>query len=217
MEVCRSRASRLEDDFVLSQDLIASVVDTDAPAARVWCPPRHVSFGPRDVRTPGYQEAMDRAREAGYAIRNRELGGRAVAFTGETVAMLVCEPAGNEDIGGRYERYLQWLEAYFRSIDLPVTRGEPAGSFCPGSCSLSIDGKVVGLAQRVRADVAMLGGVILVDDTETIAEILGVVYPLLGLAFDEESVDGLARHRPDLSPDDVCTELATMLSTDRTF
>jgi len=85
-----------------------AVADTGEPALRVWTPHRQVVFGRRDRRSDGYDRAGEAARRQDFAVREREVGGRAVAYTGTTVAFALAEPVDDHrtGIGARYDRAL---------------------------------------------------------------------------------------------------------------
>ena len=96
------------------------------------------------------------------------------------------------DIGDRYDLTSETVQRALWRLGVPVQRGEPPGSFCPGNHSLEWGGKIVGLAQRVKTGVAIVGGIVVVRDHEAIADVLAAVYGALGLDFDPASVGSLA-------------------------
>jgi len=95
-----------------------------------------------------------------------------------------------------------------------ASEGEPPDSFCPGAHSLQADGKVVGLAQRVRQDVALTAGVVIVRDRDAITAVLDPVYEALGVPFAPDSVGSVARAGGDAAA--VVDALATELVGART-
>lgn len=190
MRVFRGRASEPETDHERTRALVDRVADSGERAVRVWAPPRQVAFGRRDRRSGGYERAREAARERGYAPVERDVGGRAVAFTGETLAFALAEPVADHRRGirDRYERVLDDLQRALSGCGLDAERGEPPDSFCPGTHSLQVDGrKVAGLAQRVRQDAAVVAGV-LVTDPGPFVDVLAPVYDGLGVPFDSQSV-----------------------------
>lgn len=191
MRLCRGRASDPETDQRRTREMVDAVAEADEPALRVWTPHRQVVFGRRDRRSDGYDRAREIARRQDFVVREREVGGRAVAYTGTTVAFALAEPVENHrrGIGARYDRALDALQTALADCDVSADRGEPPDSFCPGSHSLrTADGKVAGLAQRVRQDVAVVAGVVLVSGSDAIAAVLDPVYDALGVPFDTASV-----------------------------
>lgn len=215
MRLLRGRASDHERDYERTRDLVASVAAEGDAALRCWRPPRQVAFGRRDRRATGYDRARRAARDRGYAVVERAVGGRAVAYTGRTVAFALAEStaAGREGIDDRYDRVLGAVERTLTSVGVPVRRGEPPDSFCPGSHSLQAAGKLAGLAQRVRQDVALTAGIVVVRDHGPIATVLDRVYNALGVPFDPESVGSVACTGGDT--DGLCDALATELVGDR--
>ncbi|SFR98802.1 Lipoate-protein ligase A [Halomicrobium zhouii] len=195
MRLLRGRASDPETDQRRTREMVDAVADSDAPALRVWTPSRQVVFGRRDRRSDGYERARELVLQRDFAVREREVGGRAVAYTGTTVAFALAEPVDDHrrGIGARYDRALDALQSALADRGISAERGEPPDSFCPGSHSLQTDdGKVAGVAQRVRQDVAVVAGVVVVSDAATVADVLDPVYDALGVPFDPANVGSLA-------------------------
>ena len=183
MRVYRGRVDAVEADRAVTGRLVDRVAAGEAePAVRVWRPHRQVAFGRRDASAEGYDRARGAARERDFPVVEREVGGRAVAYTGSTVAFLRAVPVDNPrgGIAERYDAALADLRRGLETLGVDATEGEPPESFCPGSHSLQAtapgaDGrdaprKLAGLAQRVRTDVAVVAGVLLVRDLVVVAE-----------------------------------------------
>ena len=90
-------------------------------------------------------------------------------------------------------RLVQKRSASDATVGVDASEGEPPDSFCPGTHSLQADGKVVGIAQRVRQDVALTAGLVVVRDHDAVAAVLSPVYDALGVPFDPASVGSVAR------------------------
>lgn len=195
MYVVRGRAGNPTVDRQRSRALLELAADRDSPHLRVWQPPRHVAFGRRDCSHSNYSRAREHARQRGIPTIERTTGGHAVYFTGSTVSFVLVTPI--EDVrSGITERYEQTTERFQRALTelgVDASEGEPDGSFCPGTHSLSANGKIVGLAQRVRRDVAVVAGIAVVCDHEEIADVLGPIYDTLGIAFEADATGSLAR------------------------
>jgi len=194
MEIRREWESGSAGAMAPTIRLLGVAAAHEEPALCVWTPEPQVAFGRRDERTPTFETAKTVAREAGYATSVRQVGGRAVAYTGSTVAIALAEPT--ETVRGglqtRYEPMLASLETACETLGVAVERGEPANSFCPGSQSLSAGGKLAGLAQRVTSNGAVVAGVLHVAERDALAGIHQGVYDALGLEFDPKSVSSLA-------------------------
>ena len=191
MRVVRGSPADAEADREVTRRLAGLVERTGDPAVRVWTPPRLVAFGRRDAAAAGYDRAREAALERGYDPIERSVGGRAVAYTGETVAFAHVVPTdGSESIRERYRETTGRLERVLEGLGATVRRGEPEGAFCPGDHSLQGDGKVAGVAQRVRSDVALVGGcvVAIARDERELAGVLEPVYAALDVPFDPGSV-----------------------------
>lgn len=193
MYVFRGRVADPEDDRDATADMLAWTARNEEPTLRVWTPERQLAFGRRDVRADTYEEAARIAREAGFEPYERSVGGRAVAYTGTTVAFARAVPADDIRTGmnERYEDAATMIQRALWKLDVAAQRGEPADTFCPGDYSLSYNGKIAGIAQRVRKGAALVSGVILVDGHEEIAQLLDEVYPVLDVPFDPETVGSL--------------------------
>lgn len=195
MRVLRGRVADREADRAVTERLVADTRETGEPAVRVWRPPRQVAFGRRDAREPGYERARAAATERGYPSYERDTGGRAVAYTGHTIAFCRTEPVAEARTGieERYDAAVADLRAALGDCGITAERGEPDRAFCPGAHSLSAEGKLVGIAQRVGGGVARVGGILVVRDHEAVAEVLDPVYDALGVPFDPGTVGSVAR------------------------
>ncbi len=166
----------------------------------MWTPPRQVAFGRRDATEPGFERAKRLAAERGFEPIERDVGGRAVAYPGDTLAFAHAIPLGDGrnlgSIADRYERATETVIGALRSLGADVSPGEPPESFCPGDHSVRVTGggKVAGIAQRVRGDAALVAGCLVVtrSDACDIADATGEVYGALGVPFDPETVGSVA-------------------------
>jgi lipoate-protein ligase A len=195
MRVLRGRGPRPEVDREHTAALLADASD-GTPGLRVWTPPRQIAFGRRDARDPGFERAKRLAAERGFEPIEREVGGRAVAYPGDTLAFAYALPLGDRrnfgSIADRYERATETVTEALRGLGADVSRGEPPESFCPGDHSVRVagGGKVAGIAQRVRGDAALVAGCLVVTsgDARDIADATAAVYDALDVPFDPETV-----------------------------
>jgi len=157
----------------------------------------------------GFQAARKAAEAAGFPPNERQTGGRAVAYTGTTVAVAHARPNADfrTGVGERYEETLQAIQRALWRLDVPAQQGEPADAFCPGGHSLQWKGKIAGVAQRVKKDVALVGAVVVVDDHGAIADVLAPVYDALDVPFDPDSVGSVERAGGRADPDAVVEEV----------
>ena len=194
MRVVRGRADDPDADREATRVLVSETAETREPALRVWHPHRQLAFGRRDTSRDGYELALEAARDHGFPPYERRVGGRAVAYTGTTLSFLRVEPIDDPrgGIEDRYDRAVDDVRSALIAVGVDAERGEPPASFCPGDHSLSATGKIVGIAQHVRRDVASVAGVILVSDRTEIATVLEDVYGALDVPFDPTSVGSVA-------------------------
>lgn len=199
MEVWRGRYPDVDADSAATSEVVERVADGNAESAvRVWNPPRHVAFGRRDRTASGYEAAREWAQSHGFEPVERSVGGRAVVVTEGVLSFVLAEPADASATGieDRYETVTERLLSGLASLGITAERGEPPNSFCPGTHSLQAGGKIAGLAQRVRRDVAVTSGVLVVDDAAELASALGPIYAALEVPFDPDSVGSLADAAP---------------------
>lgn len=201
----RGRATSLEADRTVVEALTDAVATTGVPAIRAWTPHRQVAFGRRDARADGYERARQRAEAHGYPPIERSVGGRAVAYTGSTVAfaVIVPTPTPRQGTGARYDVATTGVVRALRSLGVSARRGEPDASFCPGEHSVQARGKISGLAQRIQRETARVSGIVVVDAHEEVAAVLDDVYDALDVPFDPDSVGSVARGGGPADPDAV--------------
>ena len=218
MHVVRGSVADIDADRRVVRELAAVVQRIERPGVRVWTPPRQVAFGRRDAAAEGYARALQAAADRGYEPVERRVGGRAVAYTGETLAFVYAVPTGGARTGieDRYEAATVTLEAALEAVGADVRPGEPPAAFCPGDHSLQADGKVAGVAQRVSRGVALVGGcVVVAGDEVDIAGVLEPIYGLLGVGFDPETVGSVERAGGAGDPDAVAAAVEQAFLDDR--
>lgn len=223
MRVVRGRADSPTADREATRDLLATVAETGVPAVRAWIPHRHLAFGRRDANEPGYAAASAAAEAHGFPPVERSVGGRAVAYTGTTVAFASLEPLehARQGMTERYEAAVETVVAALDSLGVDAESGEPANSFCPGDYSVQAPvvggtdepalAKVAGIAQRVTADAALVAGVVVVTDREEVAAVLDPVYDALDVQFDPASVGSVAAVGGPSEPERVARALETAI------
>jgi lipoate-protein ligase A len=206
MRVIRGRASTPEADRELTAELLAEVAERGVPAVRVWTPHRQVAFGRRDSHADDYEGAKAAAEERGYPAIERSVGGRAVAYTGETtLAFATAVPVDDlrRGLDRRYEAATTTVLDALRDLGVVARRGEPDESFCPGAHSVQRDGKLAGIAQRVTSGSALVSGCVLVAEREELVGVLDLVYTALDVPFDPDSVGTVADAGGPDDPEDV--------------
>ncbi|MFB6123321.1 MAG: biotin/lipoate A/B protein ligase family protein [Haloferacaceae archaeon] len=194
MRVVRGRGATPESDRERTAAMLDRTAETGEAALRVWTPHRQVAFGRRDAHADGYEAAKRLVASRGFAPVERSVGGHAVAYSGRTLAFAHAVPVADLRTGldARYESAVEALTGALAALGVDAERGEPSDSFCPGDHSVQAGGKLAGIAQRVRADAALVAGCLLVRDRDELAAVLDPVYDALGLAFDPDSVGSVA-------------------------
>lgn len=210
MKLVQGRKRSIKADSAVTEELLEQTKRERAEYLRVWCPPRHVAFGRRDARVEGYSEARQAALSQGYQTSEREVGGHAVACTGSTVAVARTEYAGSPrtTIDDDYETMSAQLRSALQSLGVEAVDGEPNGSFCPGSHSIMVNGKIAGIAQRISSDAKLISAIIVVRDHEQIADVLAPIYDCLGVPFERDAVGSVEHVIGPIDPQTVIEELA---------
>lgn len=215
MRVLRGRAGSIEDDRATTDAMAERALDADEPALRAWSPHPQVAFGRRDANAAGYERAREIARQRGYQPIEREVGGRAVAYTGSTVAFAYVDPITDRTaIESRYDDATDRLQDALAGVGVDARTGEPDRSFCPGTHSLQSAGKIAGLAQRVQRRVARVGGIVVVRDHDEIGAVLAPVYDALDVAFDPATVGSVAAAGGEADPDAVARAIEDAFAQD---
>lgn len=180
---------------------------------RLHRPGSIVAFGRQDVVSPGYQTAVSAARQAGYAAVERLAGGRAAVFHPGTIAFAwtIPTPRPRETIRERFEALADVLLAAFRALGADARVGQVPGEYCPGAYSINVAGrhKVMGAGQRLVGRAAHVGGVVVVEGGDRIAEVLLPVYTALDLEWDPTTSGDLAGAAPGITHEDVLAAIVT--------
>ena len=217
MRVLRGRAASRDADRDVVAAMLERAAETGEESVRVWRPHRQLAFGRRDTRADDYEVATKVADACEFPPVERSVGGRAVAYTGNTVAFAKVVPLADMRVGmdDRYDETTRAVQRALWRLGAPASRGEPAASFCPGDYSLQQDGKLVGVAQRVRKNAALVSGVVVVCDHDEIADVLDPVYAALDEPFDPESVGSVAKAGGTDDPERVARTVEELLVGDR--
>ncbi len=213
MRLVRGRAGTLAADRAATTAMLTRAGETGEAAFRAWTPHRQVAFGRLDARTDGYEAARRAAQRRAYGVVERSVGGRAVAYTGTTVAFAHALPLADPRRGltERYESGVDGVRTALSELGVDAAPGEPSESFCPGDHSVQLGGdragKVAGIAQRIQSDAALVAGCVLVDDRAALVDVLDAVYEALAVPFDPASVATVADAGDPTDPAAVCRAL----------
>lgn len=225
MRVLRGRESDLAADRAATAELLDAIAADGEPALRVWAPHRQVAFGRRDARGDGFERARELATERGFQPVERRVGGRAVAYTGRTLAFAHATPLSDARSGldDRYESAVERVLTALREVGAAVERGEPADTFCPGEHSIRgvarnpatnsarTTGKICGIAQRIQQNAALVSGCVIVRDHAELADVLDPIYDVLGVPFDPETVGSVAAAGGPTDPRRIARAVETAL------
>jgi octanoyl-[GcvH]:protein N-octanoyltransferase len=154
---------------------------------RLTRPEAMVAFGKQDAVARGYAEAVSAARARGYDPVVRLAGGRAAVFHGGTLALAHAVPDASprRGIRRRFETTAGLVARALAGLGVDARVGEVPGEYCPGTYSVSARGelKLAGIGQRLIANAAHVGGVIVVSGRERVRDVLEPVYDALSLEW----------------------------------
>lgn len=167
-------------------------------------PHKVVAFGKHDALTQGFDDAVSIAVEHGFDPTIRLAGGRAVVFHPRVVRFAWTVPA-TDPVVAMHERFRSvggHVVTALSTFNVGATLGELPREYCPGSFSVHLDGggKIMGSGQRLSRKAAQVSGMVVVDDSATINEVLVPIYRILGLDMDPlmtGAVTDVAAVRPE--------------------
>ncbi len=193
-----------ELDTAISRALLLRASDgAIGETFRLHVPANVVAFGKRDTLETGYADAVTVSRLKGFAPIERLAGGRAAVFTNNTLAFAWTVP--DHDPRSRiYERFRTLagiMVGAFARLGVSSEVGELPGEYCPGDYSVHHGGaiKLMGVGQRLARRAAHVGGVIVVDGSAELRDILVDVYAALGLDWDPTTAGALSDVLPGIS------------------
>jgi len=146
--------------FAMDDTLCTSVGSHLSPAVvRTWVHHQTISLGIQDTKLPFLEQGLKFLESMGYRYLVRNSGGLAVVLDDGVlnVSLVVPDTEKGMDINRGYEAMWKLIQMMFADFPVQIEAGEIAGSYCPGSYDLSIEGKkFAGISQRrVRKGVAV--------------------------------------------------------------
>ncbi len=192
-----SFADRPARDTAVTRALLSRVATGEEPETlRLHRPAAVVAFGPHDRIAPGYHRAIAAARAAGFGAIERLAGGRAAVFHEQTIAFawIIPSPDPPAGIRQRFVELSQIVAEALARLGIDARIGAVAGEYCPGEWSVNARGetKIMGVGQRLVRGAAHVGGVIVVDDSARVRDVLIPVYAELGLEWRPSTVGSVA-------------------------
>ncbi|HEX6878701.1 MAG TPA: lipoate--protein ligase family protein [Nocardioidaceae bacterium] len=192
-------------EMALAQAMMRRVSRGEATAMlRVYRPTAPaVAFGRRDVRLPGFADAVAAVRDAGFSACVRAQGGRAVAYTNDALVVdhVSPDPEWPSGLERRFEEFGDLWVRLLTPLGVDARVGEVPGEYCPGSHSVNARGavKLVGTAQRMVRGAWLFSSVLVFDGASVLRPLLRQVYDALDLPFDDASVGSLVEEAPGLT------------------
>ena len=201
-----------EVDLMAGIQLLSEVRDGRKPQTlRLYRPDPTLAFGQRDVRLPGYEDAVRKATEHGFAPVIRKAGGRAAAYHRGCLIVDHVELA-EEAMLGHQQRFKILGQLYadaLRSAGVDAHVGEIPGEYCPGEFSVhgspSLSSptknkvKLVGTAQRVVGGAWLFSSVFVIEASAPIAAVLDDVYKAMDIPMNPATAGAAEDLLPGLS------------------
>jgi octanoyl-[GcvH]:protein N-octanoyltransferase len=185
---------------------------------RIARPGTTVAFAKRDAVAPGYEAAVQAARENGFAATLRLAGGRAAVFHDGTmeVGHAVPDDEPRAGIHERFERTAGRLARALGRLGLDAHVGEVRGEYCPGRYSVNARGaaKLAGMGQRVVGGGSHTGVVLVVEGEDRINAVLRPVYAALDLDWDPAATGSVRAEAPSAGWDAVGDAIVTEYAHD---
>lgn len=176
-------------DTAVSKAILRFVSQGRLPETlRLYRPGAMVAFGGQDISSAGYAQAVSAARSHGFEAVQRLAGGRAAVYHDQTIAFAWAIPGGTprHSIPQRFKEISTIIMEALNGLGVDARVGDVKGEYCPGSYSVNARGatKLMGVGQRLEANAAHVGGVVVVGGAERIKQVLEPVYEALGLSWD---------------------------------
>ncbi len=170
---------------------------------RITVPGRVVAFGKLDRLGGGYPQAVAAARRAGFDAVERLAGGRAAAFTEHTLSFgwTIPHPDPRRGIRDRFITLSELMVRAFARLGVASQVGEVPGEYCPGEFSVNHAGrlKLMGVGQRLVKAAAHVGGIVVVDHSALVRDVLVPVYEALALPWRPETTGSLTEITPGVT------------------
>lgn len=180
-------------DTAVSRALLLRIAAGLEPETfRLHRPGPTLAFGRQDASKPGYPLAVSVSKAAGFTAVQRLAGGRAAVFHQDTLAFSheVPDPSPRRGIRDRFLAISDLMAASLRRLGVDARVGEVPGEYCPGAYSINARGvrKIVGVGQRLHADAAHVGGVVVVAGVDRVRHVLVPVYAALEIPWQPITV-----------------------------
>lgn len=136
-----------------TDDLLCELVGKELlpSTIRLWEHESSVVLGIMDMKLPELQKGVSFLADMGYTPRVRNSGGLAVVLDKGVlnISMIIKEESSKIQIDTAYQWMVELIHSFLEDFSITVDAREIAGSYCPGSYDLSINGKkFAGISQR---------------------------------------------------------------------
>ena len=191
-------------DVAVSHALLTRVARGEVePAVRLYRPAPTLAFGRLDALRPGFAEAGEAARDAGFEPIVRLAGGHAAAYHEQSLIYeeIVTQRDVTAGLHDRFRDAADLLAGALAGLGVETQVGEIPGEYCPGAYTVSAADrlKLVGSAQRAVRGAALLSAFILVGDGDRLRAVLFDVYRALEIAWRPDTAGALEDVAPGVT------------------
>jgi octanoyl-[GcvH]:protein N-octanoyltransferase len=207
-------------DVAVSHALLRRVARGEIETTvRLYRPAPTLAFGRLDALRPGFADAGDAARDAGFQPIVRLAGGHAAAYHEQSLIYeeIVAQPDVTAGLHDRFRDAADLLAGALASLGVETHVGEIPGEYCPGAYTVSAAGriKLVGSAQRAVRGAAMLSAFILVGGGDRLRGALFDVYRALEIVWRPATAGALADVAPGVTTEAVEAAVLAARGADR--
>lgn len=180
----------------ISAALLSLTAESKQPETlRLFVPSPVLAFGPQDLRCENFSKAVDYSFKHGFSPVKRLAGGRAAVFHRGTLGFswTIPDDSPQQNVESRFKLVSKLILDSLKALGYSANVGEVPGEYCPGQYSINIEGryKVMGVGQRIVRGAAHIGGVLVIDDQDSIRSVLVDVYRQLDIQWDPNTVGSL--------------------------
>lgn len=204
-------------DAALMRALTLDVAAGEVPETlRIIRPRPTVVFGRQDAVRPSFPRAVGLARDAGYAVVQRLVGARTLAWHEGCLVLehVVPDPDAQDHLADRFVETSGLVAGALRNVGVDARIGEVPGEPAPGAYSVNArdERKLASIDQRVVQGATYVTSTIVVTRAEELRDVLVDVNEALGFVWDPIRLGSVDEEVDDATPDAVLDALEDELT-----
>jgi len=212
-----AEAPTIEDRSVAAVSRLRGLADHPAHGILEWSRPvPSAAFSRKDVRLPGFADAVATAADHGFVPFIRPVGGHVVLYDESWLVLDLFVRSDDPRSGttARFRTLGAVLAEGLTRLGVDARLGAVPGEYCPGQWSVNAGGctKLIGTGQRLVRDSWLFTAVIAVQDPGVSREAMTDVYDTLDLPMDPATIGSLSQAVPGATHHDVIEVLGDALA-----